>query len=281
MYLSCPKKWALQYRDGHKIYAPSINMTFGTAIHETVQNYLHTMYEENGAAADEINLEEYFEDRFRENYSKEYQNNKKQHFSNPEEMREFFEDGVAILEFIKKKRNGYFTKRGYYLVGIEVPIVISPDKRYNNVLFNGFIDLAIYHEPTNTFTIYDIKTSTRGWSDKDKKDEIKQFQVLFYKLYFSEQFGVPEESIDVKFFILRRKVWEESDFPQKRIQEFIPNQGKIKLKKARTALESFIDNVFNLDGTYKTTDHPAQPSKTNCKYCPFKNKKELCSQAIS
>jgi CRISPR/Cas system-associated exonuclease Cas4 (RecB family) len=281
MYLSCPKKWALQYRDGHKIYAPSINMTFGTAIHETVQNYLHTMYEENGAAADEINLEEYFEDRFRENYSKEYQNNKKQHFSNPEEMREFFEDGIAILEFIKKKRNGYFTKRGYYLVGIEVPIVISPDKRYNNVLFNGFIDLAIYHEPTNTFTIYDIKTSTRGWSDKDKKDEIKQFQVLFYKLYFSEQFGVPEESIDVKFFILRRKVWEESDFPQKRIQEFIPNQGKIKLKKARTALESFIDNVFNLDGTYKTTDHPAQPSKTNCKYCPFKNKKELCSQAIS
>jgi hypothetical protein len=239
------------------------------------------MYEENGAAADEINLEEYFEDRFRENYSKEYQNNKKQHFSNPEEMREFFEDGIAILEFIKKKRNGYFTKKGYYLVGIEVPIVISPDKRYNNVLFNGFIDLAIYHEPTNTFTIYDIKTSTRGWSDKDKKDEIKQFQVLFYKLYFSEQFGVPEESIDVKFFILRRKVWEESDFPQKRIQEFIPNQGKIKLKKARTALESFIDNVFNLDGTYKTTDHPAQPSKTNCKYCPFKNKKELCPQAIS
>ncbi len=145
----------------------------------------------------------------------------------------------------------------------------------------GYIDLVLYHEPTNTFTIFDIKTSTRGWSDKDKKDEIKQFQVLFYKLYFSEQFGVPEESIDVKFFILRRKVWEESDFPQKRIQEFIPNQGKIKLKKARTALESFIDNVFNLDGTYKTTDHPAQPSKSNCMYCPFKNKKELCSQAIS
>jgi CRISPR/Cas system-associated exonuclease Cas4 (RecB family) len=103
MYLSCPKKWALQYRDGHKIYAPSINMTFGTSIHETVQNYLHTMYEENGAAADEIDLEEYFEDRFRENYSKEYKSNKNLHFSNPEEMREFFDDGIAILEFIKKK----------------------------------------------------------------------------------------------------------------------------------------------------------------------------------
>jgi hypothetical protein len=125
MYSSCPKKWALQYRDGQKIYAPSINMTFGTAIHETVQNYLHVMYEETGAAADEIDLEEYFEDRFRENYSKEYKSNKNTHFSNPEEMREFFDDGVAILEFIKKKRNEYFTKKGYYLVGIEIPIVIS------------------------------------------------------------------------------------------------------------------------------------------------------------
>ena len=195
-------------------------------------------------------------------------------------MREFFDDGIAILEFIKKKRNGYFTKKGYYLVGIEIPIVISPDKRYNNVLFNGFIDLVIYHEPTNTFTIFDIKTSTRGWSDKDKKDEIKQFQVLFYKLYFSEQFGVPEESIDVKFFILRRKVWEESDFPQKRIQEFIPSQGKIKLKKAKVALETFIESVFNLDGTYKSTEYLPTPSKSNCMYCPYKTKKDLCDKAV-
>jgi hypothetical protein len=281
MYLSCPKKWALQYRDGHKIYAPSINMTFGTSIHETVQNYLHTMYEENGAAADEIDLEEYFENRFRENYSKEYKSNKNLHFSNPEEMREFFDDGIAILEFIKKKRHEYFTKRGYYLVGIEIPIVISPNKRYNNILFNGFIDLAIYHEPTNTFTIYDIKTSSRGWGNKEKKDEIKQFQVLFYKSFFSEQFGIPEDNIEVQFFILKRKLWETSDFPQKRIQEFIPAQGKIKLKKAKIALETFIENVFNLDGTYKSTEHLASPSKSTCKYCPFLQHKDLCKESIS
>lgn len=281
MYLSCPKKWALQYRDGHKIYAPSINMTFGTAIHETVQNYIHTMYEENGAAADEIDLEEYFEDRFRENYSKEYKSNKNLHFSNPEEMREFFDDGIAILEFIKKKRNEYFKKKGYYLVGIEIPIVISPNKRYNNVLFNGFIDLVIYHEPTNTFTIYDIKTSSRGWGDKEKKDEIKQFQVLFYKSFFSEQFGVPEDNIEVQFFILKRKLWEVSDFPQKRIQEFIPAQGKIKLKKAKVALETFIESVFNLNGTYKSTEHLATPSKSTCKYCPFLQHKSLCQESIS
>jgi len=280
MYSSCPKKWALQYRDGHKIYAPSINMTFGTAIHETVQRYLHIMYEESGAQADRMDLEEYFEERFREAYAKEYANNKNIHFSGPEEMREFFDDGIAILEFIKKRRSEYFSSKGWYLVGIEIPIVITPDKRYNNLYYNGFIDLVMYHEPTNEFVIYDIKTSTRGWGDKEKKDEIKQFQILLYKTYFSEQFGVPTDNIDVKFFILKRKIWEESEFPQKRIQEFTPANGKTKMNKAKNALTNFIESAFNLDGSFKDTDHQPNPSKSNCMYCPFKNEKDLCGSAV-
>lgn len=279
MYTQCPKKWALQYRDGYKIYNPSINMVFGTAIHETLQNYLHVMYNESIVKADEIDLEEYFEDRFRETYTKEYQNNNKIHFSDSEEMREFFDDGLTILEFVKKKRNEYFSKKDWYLVGIEIPIIMAPNKTHNNVLFNGFIDLVLYHEPTEQFVIYDIKTSGRGWSDKDKKDEIKQSQILLYKLFFSEQFGVPIENIDVKFFIVKRKIWEGGDFPQKRIQEFTPTNGKTKVKKAKTHLDNFINSAFYIDGTYQTVEHQAQPGKTTCSYCPYKNKKELCDKA--
>ena len=139
MYLSCPKKWALQYKDGHKVPSFSINMTFGTAVHETLQNYLSVMYNESGVKADAINIEEYFEERFRENYAKGYKNNKNVHFSNPEEMREFYDDGLAILDFIKKKRGEYFSIKEWHLVGIEVPIVMAPNKSHNNVLFNGFI----------------------------------------------------------------------------------------------------------------------------------------------
>jgi len=280
MYSSCPKKWALQYRDGHKIYAPSINMTFGSAVHETLQNYLHVMYTESGVKADEINIEEYFEDKFRENYTKGYKDNKNVHFSGPEEMREFFDDGVAILDFIKKRRGEYFSSKGWHLVGIEIPIVISPDKRFNNVLYNGFIDLVMYHEPTNKFVIYDIKTSTRGWGDREKKDEIKQSQILLYKIYFSEQFGVPTDNIDVKFFILKRKIWEGSEFPQKRVQEFIPANGKTKMNKAKNSLTTFIENVFNIDGSFKSTEHQPNPSKSSCMYCPFKNRKDLCKDGF-
>ena len=280
MFLSCPKKWALQYRDGYKIYTPTINTVFGTAIHETLQHYLSVVYNESGAEADRIDLESYFEEKFREVYSKEYQNNNKIHFSDPGVMREFYDDGIAIIDFFKKRRGEYFSSRGWHLVGIEIPIVISPDKRYNNLYFNGFIDLVMYHEPTDEFVIYDIKTSTRGWSDKEKKDESKQFQILLYKTYFSEQFGVPVDNIDVKFFIVKRKIWEESEFPQKRIQEFTPANGKTKVNKAKNALNSFIETAFDIDGSYRTTDHQPTPSKSSCMYCPYKDKKDLCSSAI-
>ena len=280
MYLSCPKKWALQYRDGHKIPSFSINMTFGTAVHETLQNYLSVMYNESGVKADAINIEEYFEERFRENYAKGYKNNKNVHFSNPEEMREFYEDGLAILDFIKKKRGEYFSIKEWHLVGIEVPIVMAPNKSHNNVLFNGFIDLVLYHEPTEKFVIYDIKTSSRGWSDKEKKDEVKQFQILLYKSFFSEQFGVDIENIDVEFFIVKRKIWEQSEYPQKRVQQFVPANGKTKVKKSKAALDTFIEKVFNLDGSYKSTDFQATPNKSSCLYCQYKDKKELCNKAI-
>jgi len=280
MYLSCPKKWALQYRDGHKIPSFSINMTFGTAVHETLQNYLSVMYNESGVKADAINIEEYFEERFRENYAKGYKNNKNVHFSNPEEMREFYEDGLAILDFIKKKRGEYFSIKEWHLVGIEVPIVMAPNKSHNNVLFNGFIDLVLYHEPTEKFVIYDIKTSGRGWSDKEKKDEVKQFQILLYKSFFSEQFGVDIENIDVEFFIVKRKIWEQSEYPQKRVQQFVPANGKTKVKKSKAALDTFIEKVFNLDGSYKSTDFQATPNKSSCLYCQYKDKKELCNKAI-
>ena len=38
----------------------------------------------------------------------------------------------AILEWFKKKRSRYFSKKGTYLVGCEIPIVIAPNKMLNN-----------------------------------------------------------------------------------------------------------------------------------------------------
>jgi hypothetical protein len=112
MYRSCPHKWSLQYKDGHYDDSPSIHFTFGTAMHEVIQDWLTVLYEESATKADQINLEEQFQEKFIGLYKESYSKNDETHYSSPEELREFFEDGVAILDFIKKKRNQYFSKRG-------------------------------------------------------------------------------------------------------------------------------------------------------------------------
>ena len=277
MFTQCPKKWALQYRDGHKISEQSIHMTFGTALHEVLQHYLDVMYEVSGAEADRIDIEELFEDTLRKCYAEDYKKNKNQHFSSPTELREFFEDGKEILNFIRKKRSYYFSKKGWYLVGCEVPIVMAPNLRLNRVKYMGYLDVVMYHEPTNTFKIIDIKTSTKGWNKWNKKDESKQFQLILYKYFFSKQYNIPLENIEIEFFIVRRKVYVDGDYPQKRVQQFIPASGKVKLNKATTNLNEFISKAFNLDGSYKDTIFGANPSKWNCTFCPYKENTELCN----
>ena len=276
MFRSCPHKWALQYKDGHKTFSPSIHTVFGTAFHETLQHYLDVMYEKSGAAADRENIEELLENNLREEYANQYKKNNSQHFSNGEEIREFYDDGVEILKFIKKKRSAYFSKKGWHLIGCEIPISITPNNTYRNVIFQGYLDVVLYHEPTNTFKIIDIKTSTRGWNAKVKKDEEKHFQLILYKKFFSEQFGIPEKDIDIEFLITRRKVYLDGEYPQKRIQEFKPASGRNKLAKATRVLNEFITTVFDKDG-YKEKDYHPQPSKWNCTFCPFKENQKLCS----
>jgi hypothetical protein len=256
-------------------------MTFGIALHETLQHYITTLYEVSGAEADRIDIETYFEDKMGEIYRKNYEDNKKVHFSNPSELREFYNDGLEILKFIKKKKNNYFSKTGWHLVGCEIPIQLTPNPTYKNTIYKGYLDLVLYHEPTNKIKIVDIKTSTRGWSDLNKKDEDKQFQLILYKQYFSQLYNLPVDNIEVEFFIVKRKVPETSDFPIKRVQIFSPASGKVKLNKATSAIKEFVEEVFNIDGTHKDKSYQPQPSKHNCSFCPFKDRKELCDKGLT
>ena len=274
MFNECPKKWSLQYREGHKSFTSSIHTVFGTALHETLQHYLTVMYEQSDAAADKINTSEMLEENLREEYKKQYKANNNQHFVTPDELREFYEDGVEIIREISKDKKRYFGKRGWHLVGCEVPIVLTPHSKYQNIMFQGYLDLVLYHEPTNKIKIIDIKTSRQGWGKKEKSDENKQAQLVIYKKYFSELYNVPIDNIEIEFMIVKRKIFESDTYVIKRVQQFKPASGKVKLNKVTKSIESFIEQAFDRNG-YKEVDH--QPKLNgNCKWCPF-YKTHLCS----
>lgn len=278
MFNRCPHQWKLAYKEKLQIYKESIFTLFGTAFHETIQEYFEKYYNESVKSAEELDVEKLLQVQMLENYEKGKEKNGGEHFSTAQELGEFYGDGVAILKEWKKKKGGFISKRGWHLVGIEIPILLPPEEEYAPVHFKGFIDAVLYDEETDLFKIIDFKTSTRSWSKDKKKDVMTQNQLILYKEFFSRQFNIPKEKIEVSFIIVKRKVFENSDYPQPRISEFRPASGPIKTKKAVNVVKEFIEGCFEKDGTYKEREFEMRPSQTNCKYCAFADRPDLCSK---
>lgn len=270
----CPHKWKLQNVDKLK-NPPSIELSFGKAMHTTIQHYLKIMYDKSAVAADKEDILGIFESNLREEYRKGFEQNNKIHFSTAEEMAEYFEDGRLIIETFIKKRSAYFSSRKTWLIGIEFPLSFVPHEKYPNVKLKGFIDFILYNENTEKFYIYDAKTSRYSWGDDKKKDKTLHAQLIFYKYFLHKQFSIPIENIEVEFFIMKRKIWEESEFPQSRIQQFFPSSGKINTGKAVESLRNFIESCFAPDGSHLNVAHIMTPS-SKCKFCHFFNQPKLC-----
>ncbi len=280
MYQKCPKSWELAYAKKLRTYTPSIHTVFGTSLHETLQHYLTLLFDHSVKEADALDLNLHLKQRLMFNYAKELKAVDGKHFSTPEDLLAFWEDGCAILQWLKRRRVAYFSTKDHVLLGIEVPIHMLADPSVNlNIYLVAYLDLVIYDKIFNRIRIFDIKTSTRGWTDKEKKDPEKIAQVMLYKHYFSKKYNLPLENIEVEFFIVKRKVFENAAFPVKRVQNFIPAQGKVSINKATSKLNSFVSHAFNQDGSYNLNNeyHAISGEKhINCKYCEFKDNDELC-----
>ena len=277
MWANCPKQWKLTYMDGHKDFDPSIHLVFGTAMHETIQAWLQVMYNDSAVKANDMDLEKLLLDEMAKEYKKMMAIYGVK-FTTKDEMNEFYDDGIQILDFLRKNRAKYFSTRTMRLVGVELPIYYPASESNENIMMKGFLDLVFENLADNTIEIWDIKTSTRGWNKWQKADKTKTAQLVLYKKFFSEQYGYPIEKIQVRYFIVKRKLWEEAMFAQQRVQEFVPAHGKPTLNKIVKSFDEFIGVAFNEDGSYNSVgDFPAMAGKNNknCKWCPFKTS-ELC-----
>ena len=278
MYSQCPKHWELAYVKNLRTFSQSIHTIFGTAMHETLQHYLTEMYNGTVKGADSIDLHKYLKDQMFQLY-KDAVEKMGEHFSNKFELGEFYEDGVAIIDWFKKKRGIYFSRKNEELLGIEIPIYHPVNDKNDKVMMLGYLDVVIRDKRDNKITIIDIKTSTRGWNKYQKADKTKTSQLVLYKKYFAEQYGFDVENIDIKYMIVKRKLIDGAMFPQKRIIEFSPASGKPTRNKLARSIESFVDNNFNLDGSYITDKQyvaSAGKNNKNCKWCEFKDRFDLC-----
>ena len=277
MWSQCPHRWKTAYVDGIREYSDSIHTMFGTSMHEVIQTFLTVMYNDTAKLAEQLPLEDMLRTRMKRNFEQIVEANGGEMFCTESDMVEFYTQGIEILKFIRKKRAQYFSKKGYELIGIEVPL------NYNlpsGVKFVGFIDIVIRDTIRDVIKIYDIKTSTMGWNKYMKADKNKTDQLLLYKQFYSKQFNHPIDKIEVEYFIVKRKLYENLDFPQKRVQKFVPANGKPSINKVIARLDVFLKECFTSDGEYNIEHiYRKEASKKNCRFCDF-NQTEYCDAGV-
>jgi hypothetical protein len=270
MWSSCPQQYKLSYIDGLSISNANIHLIFGTAMHETLQHFLDIMYNATKTAAMGLDLDDLLSKRLIENFNKEKEKLEEGQFPcTKEELEEFYGDGRKIIQYFKSKLSNFFSKKGFELVAIELPLNI---KIKENVNFIGFVDVIIRDLSDGSIIIIDFKTSTAGWSKYQKSDPIKNAQILLYKKFYAQKYEISEDKIRVEFQILKRKVSEEADYPIPRISKHVPANGKPSVNKAWAGFLEFVDTVFDEDGKYKEIEYQPKKGK-QCDWCEFKERK--------
>jgi len=267
-WFKCPQRWYLDYVKNLRTYEGSINTCFGTAIHEAIQKYVEILYTQSHVEAD--NLKVY--DIFKEAFEKELKDPKNGVKYTDDEFTEFCFDGEDILKtfLATSNRLKHFPSRKYEFLGVELPLEIDIK---HNVQFVAFIDLVLRDKSTGKIKIIDFKTSSSGWNNYMKEDESKFSQLLLYKAFYSKKFNVSLNDIEVEFFILKRKLYENVGFPQSRIQTFVPTNHSTSIAESLGGFTTFIEECFTPDGEFKSDGKfPKVPGKAkkNCKYCPHK-----------
>jgi hypothetical protein len=271
MWSSCPHQYKLNYIDKLGESSSNVHTIFGSAMHETIQHYLSVMYGVSKKQADEINLDKLLLERMRENYKGEVEKMSEGTPCTQEQLEEFYGDGRRILQWLNKHMHKFYSKSGFELVGIEIPLNATIK---TGVHFIGFIDIVIRDLASNEIIIIDLKTSTMGWNQYQKADKMKNSQILLYKKYYSELFSIPLQKIKVEYQILRRKLPEDSAFPIPHVSKHIPAHGSPSVKKVYDEFMEFINTVFDDEGKFKDIEFPKVPgaAKKNCKFCEFGNR---------
>ena len=265
-YNKCPKLWDMQYRKKVVPFTQNIYTTFGTAFHETLQTYLEILYHNSVKEANEMDINKLLYDNMIKAYRSGKAVNGHEHYSTADELNQFWLDGKHILDFIKKKRGVYFGTKNTMLAGVETLL-------YQNlkpgVVFKGLVDLVFYHPDTEEWTVVDIKTSTRGWNDTQKKNPNLTAQVVLYKEFFAKQFGIDRDKVNVEFFIVKRRVPKDAQYAsmQRRVQEFRPNAGPRKTKQVLESMNNFLINVLDSNGKFIEKDHECKSPLGKCDNC--------------
>lgn len=236
----CTWRHKLLYVDRLKIFQGNEHTSFGTAVHETVEQMLLKK------------ISDPYE-HFHKVFDKELSEAGVSLGSELEtEMRKQVE---GIFELVEPSLNEYFKDRGgWSLVATEEALKESiTESRVQGYDFKGFIDLVL-KDGQGHYHVIDWKTCSWGWNARKKNDILYARQLVLYKYFYSKKLDINPRAISTHFGLLKRTA------KKSRIELFRVTSGE---RKTKNSLD-FLDKAL-----YNITKKRYIKNRLSCKYCPF------------
>ena len=233
----CPYYHKLTYIDGLKHFKGNLYTAFGSA--------LHTVCEK----VDDLENSELvalFKDQFK-NEVRALEEHDEKFYG------EMLVQGTKIIPYIKTALADYFGD--YKILSVEEnlyeSIWVTTDEKY----FKGYVDLVL--QVGDTIHILDWKTTTRGWNDRKRGENITKYQLLLYKYYYGQKHGCDLNNIKVHFGLLNRTLGGK-----KRVELYEVESERNNLASAINYMKNFLYNVKK-ENFIK--------NRLSCRYCEFKD----------
>jgi len=236
----CTWRHKLLYVDRLKAFQGNEHTSFGTAVHETVEQMLLK------------NITDPYE-YFHKVFDKELSEAGVPLGSELEtEMRKQI---TGMFELVEPALDEYFSEKGgWTLVATEQKLKESiTESRIEGYDFKGFIDLVLI-DGDGHYHVIDWKTCSWGWNARKKNDILFTRQLVLYKYYYAKKLGIKLRAISTHFGLMKRTA------KKNRVEIFRVTSGERKTKNSLDFLDKALYNITN--GTH-------YKNKLSCRYCPF------------
>ena len=239
-WTECTWRHKLLYLDRIDTFQGNEHTSFGTAVHEAVEQMLLDNIKDPYI---------YFDNKFTEELRRA---GIAEDTALASAMRE---QVVGIFELVEPTLDEYFSEKGgWTLVATEQrlnePITETKVTGYD---FKGFIDLVLI-DGNGHYHVIDWKTCSWGWNARKKNDIVFVRQLVLYKYYYAKKFDINPRAISTHFGLIKRTS------KKNRIEVFRVASGERKTKN----LLDFLDRAL-----YNITKKRYIKNRLSCKYCPF------------
>lgn len=221
----------------------SIYLTFGTAVHASLEKFLKTGVMDIAAALTIID----------EAY-KEYGHLGT--FHRNIEQKDAVAQATQILEEFPKFLDEQFP--GWSVIDAELPLYEQIDGKPH--AFKGYVDAVIVapnKKGKKIVWVLDFKTTTSYWSREKKSDLLVRSQLILYKHYVSDKLKIPLKDMRCAFFLLKRKAKPGQSIERVDVSVGDTSRGR-SLKIVNNMLTSMNKNI-------------AIKNRYDCMYCEFEH----------